>query len=276
MSNPLTHSSTKIFLSSNGGNLVYNSSTLNTDISFYFQPLLLSNSDKSHFVIGLEQASIPVSINMVNSTNNTLVINGNSYSIPAGNYTIAQVIVLLNAYFTTFGVTFAYNTNTNLITTTATVSPFTVTSTTTGKNLGFAAGTYTSPYTNLKVVNLTSTLGVIIQIQNVQTPNRDNSGSNGATLARIPITCGTQKILQYFNATPFFSQISNRDLTYVRVRLLNDDYTPLDLVGNPDWFVVLRVDFTEKNLPEESPSLIVQQRKDFENALLEAQINAPK
>jgi hypothetical protein len=80
--------------------------------------------------------------------------------------------------------------------------------------------------------------------------------------------------LQYFNATPFFSQISNRDLTYVRVRLLNDDYTPLDLVGNPDWFVVLRVDFSEKNLPEESPSLIAQQRKDLENALLEAQINA--
>lgn len=275
MSNPLTHSSTKIFLSSNGSNLVYNSTTLNTDISFYFQPLLLSNSDRSHFVIGLEQASIPVSINMVNATNNTLTINGNSYSIPAGNYTISDIITLLNAYFTTFNVTFAYNANTNLITTTATAGSFTINSTTTGKNLGFEAGTYASPYTNLKVVNLTSTLGIIIQVQNVQTPNRDNSGSNGATLARIPITCGTQKILQYFNATPFFSQISNRDLTYVRVRLLNDDYTPLDLVGNPDWFVVLRVDFTEKNLPEETPSLIVQQRKDLENALLEAQINAP-
>jgi len=275
MSNPLTHSSTKIFLSSNGSNLVYNSTTLNTVISFYFQPLLLSNSDKSHFVIGLEQASIPVSINMVNSTNNTLTINGNSYSIPPGNYTITEVITLLNAYFTTFSVTFAYNANTNLITTTATAGSFTINSTTTGKNLGFAAGSYSSPYTNLKVVNLTSTLGIIIQVQNVQTPNRDNSGSNGATLARIPITCGTQKILQYFNATPFFSQISNRDLTYVRVRLLNDDYTPLDLVGNPDWFVVLRVDFSEKNLPEESPSLIAQQRKDLENALLEAQINAP-
>ena len=243
MSNPLTHSSTKIFLSSQGSNLVYNSSTLNTDISFYFQPL---------------------------------VINGNSYSIPAGNYTITQVVTLLNAYFNTFSITFTYSANTNLITTTATAGSFIVNSTTTGKNLGFAAGTYTSPYTNLKVVNLTSTLGIIIQVENVQTPNRDNSGSNGATLARIPITCGTQKILQYFNATPFFSQISNRELTYVRVRLLNDDYTPLNLVGNPDWFVVLPVDFSEKNLPNESESLITQQRKDLENARLQAQIIAPK
>jgi hypothetical protein len=141
--------------------------------------------------------------------------------------------------------------------------------------LGFVAGAYSSPYTNLSVVNLTSTLGIIIQLENVQTPNRDNSNSNGATLARIPITCGTQKILQYFNATPFFSQIANRELTYLRVRLLNDDYSPLDLVGRPDWFITIRVDFTEKNMPEEAPSFITQQRKDLERILLEAEINAP-
>jgi len=276
MSNPLTHSSTKIFLSSQGSSLVLNSNTLNTDISFYFQPLLLSNADKSHFVIGLEQASIPVSINMVNSKNDTISINGNSYTIPAGNYVIADIITLLNAFYTTYSITFTYSANTNLITTTATAGSFTINSTTTGKNLGFVAGTYSSPYTNLSVVNLPSTLGIIIQLENVQTPNRDNSGSNGATLARIPITCGTQKILQYFNATPFFSQISNRELTYVRVRLLNDDYSPLDLVGRPDWFIVLRVDFTEKNFPEEAPSLITQQRKDLEQILLNAQIPAPK
>ena len=267
---PLTHSSSKIFLSSQGQNLVLNSTTINTDINFYFQPLLLSNTDTSHFIIGLEQASIPVSINMVNSKNNTLTIDGNTYSIPAGNYTIAEVIVLLNAYFNTFSITFTYSTNTNLITTTATAGSFTINSTTTGKNLGFVAGAYTSPYTNTKVVNLTSTLGIVIQIENVQTPNRDNSGSNGATLARIPITCGTQKILQYFNATPFFSQIANRELTYMRVRLLNDDYTPLVLEGNPDWFVVIRVDFSEKNFPEEKPSLITQQRKDLEKLQLES------
>lgn len=268
--NPLTHSSAKIFLSSQGGSLVLNSNTLNTDISFYFQPLLLSNTDQSHFVIGLEQASIPVSINMVNSTNNQISINGNAYTLPAGNYVISEVITLLNAFYTTFGVTFTYSTNTNKITITG--ASIIINSTTMTKLLGFVTGTYTSPYTNTKVVNLTSTLGIVIQIENVQTPNRDNSGSNGATLARIPITCGPQKILQYFNATPFFSQIANRELTYLRVRLLNDDYSPLDLVGNPDWFIVIRVDFSERNFAEQVPSLITQQRKDLEKLQLESQV----
>lgn len=263
MNNPLTHSSTKIFLSSQGTNIVVNSPTLNTDISFYFAPILLSNSEKSHLIIGLEQASIPVSINMVNSKNNTISINGNSYSIPAGNYVIADVITLLNAFYNTFNITFTYNANTNLITTTATAGSFIVNSTTTGKNLGFVAGTYTSPYTNLKVVNLTSTLGIIIQCENINLSNRDNSGSSGCTLARIPINCRTQSILSYFNPTPFFSQIANRDLTYLRIRLLNDDYSSLELVGNVDWFIVIRVDFSEKNIPDEVPSIITLQRQQL-------------
>lgn len=268
--NPLTHSSTKIFLSSQGSNLVLNSTTLNTDISFYFNPLLLSNGDKSHFVLGLEQASIPVSINMINSTNNTITIDTRTYSIPAGNYTITEVITLLNAYFVPFGITFTYNSNTNKVTITSVSAGFVVNSSTMSKNLGISAGTFISPYISPKVVNLTSTLGIIIQIENVQTSNRDNSGSNGATLARIPITCAPQKILQYFNATPFFSQISNRELTYMRVRLLNDDYTPLDLVGNPDWFIVVRVDFSEKNIPLDTPSLITLQRKDLEKNIIDS------
>jgi len=272
MSNPLTHSSTKIFLSTQGQSLVYNSATLNTDINFYFQPLLLSNTDKSHFVIGLEQASIPVSINMVNSINNSITINGNTYTVTPGNYNVTEMITLLNTYFNTFNITFVYNTNTNLVTITATAGSFTINSTTMTKNMGFSVGTYTSPATMTKVVNLTSTLGIVIQVDNVQTPNRDNAGSNGATLARIPITCTPTKVLQYFNATPFFSQIANRELTYLRVRLLNDDYTPLNLVGNPDWFLVIRVDFIEKNLPTETPSLITAQRKMLEQVVLE---NAP-
>jgi len=270
MSNPLTHSSSKIFLSTQGQNLVLNSATLNTDINFYFSPMLLANADTSHFVIGLEQASIPISINMVNSKNNSITINGNTFTLPAGNYVIASVITLLNAFFNTYSVSFTYSSTTNLITTTATAGSFTINSTTMGKNLGFVAnGLNTSPFTNTKVVNLTSTLGIVIQLDNVQTSNKDNSGSNGATLARIPITCTPTKILQYFNATPFFSQIANRDLSYLRVRLLNDDYTPLELVGNPDWFIVIRVDFSEKNMPTMVDSLITTQRKETEKALLE-------
>lgn len=265
MSHSNTRSSTKIFLSSTGTNQVVNGTSTNTDISFYFDPIILSTSDTAHFVLGLEQASIPVSINMVNSTNNSMTINSNVYTIPVGNYTIAELITYLN---TVYGaIQFVYNSITNKVQVTIVPAAVLVISGTATKLLGFTAGTYpdlaAGVYIFTGVVNLTSTTGIIIQLDNVKTSNRDNSFRTGATLARIPITCAPLRILQYFNATPFYTQISNRELTYLRVRLLNDDYSLLDLVGKPDWFMVIRVDYTDKTVVQDLPNEFKAMREEM-------------
>lgn len=270
MNHSNSRSSSKIFLSSTGANKVTNSPTLNTDITFYFDPIILGNSDKSHMVVGLEQASIPVSINMINSKNNELTISGQSWTIPAGNYTITQMITYLNSVNPT--IQFAYNSITNKITTTITPTASVIITGSASSILGFVNGTYTNPHTFTNVVNLTSTTGIIIQLDNVTTTNRDNSGRTGATLARIPITCAPLRILQYFNSTPFYTQIANRELTYVRVKLLNDDYSPLELEGNPNWFIVIRVDYTDKEQIQEMPNEFKQMRTELLQRQMEADL----
>lgn len=264
MNHSNTRSSSKIFLSSAGSSKVVNSPTLNTDITFYFDPILIPSYDKSHLVLGLEQASIPVSINMINGKNNVMVINATTYTIPAGNYTITQMITYLNSVNAT--IQFQYNTiytTTNKITATITPTAPVVISGSASSILGFVAGTYSNPHTFTNVVNLTSTTGIIIQIDNVQTTNRDNSGRTGATLARIPITCAPLRILQYFNAVPFYTQIANREISYLRIKLLNDDYTPLELAGNPDWFIVIRCDYTDKEAVVEMPNDFRRMRREL-------------
>lgn len=270
MNHSTTRSSSKIFLSSQGKNKVVNSTTLNTDITFYFDPILLSNSDRTHIVLGLEQASIPVSIYMINATNNVMVINATTYTIPTGNYTITTMITYLNTIATT--IQFVYVVNSNQIKVTITPSASVVISGSASTILGFVAGTYSNPHTFTNVVNLTSTTGIIIQCDNVTTPNRDNSGKTGASLARIPITCAPLRILQYFNSTPFYTQIANRELTYLRIKLLNDDYTPLTLVGNPPWFLVIRVDYTDKTINEELPNEFKAMRQLQAQQVLEANL----
>lgn len=267
-----TRSSSKIFLSSGGINKTINSTTINTDITFYFDPILLPNASKEHFVLGLEQASIPVSIYMINSTNNVMVINATTYTIPVGNYTIASLITYLNTVAGT--IQFVYNSVSNKVVVTITPTASVVISGTASAILGFVAGTYANPHTFTNVVNLTSTTGIIIQIENVTTTNRDNSGRTGATLARIPITVAPLKILQYFNNQPFYTQIGNRELTYLRVRLLNDDYTPLTLVGNPPWFLVVRVDYTEKATIEDIPNEFRNMRDEQYRLQVQANIDA--
>lgn len=270
MNHSNTRSSSKIFLSSTGSNKVVNSATLNTDITFYFDPILIPSYDKSHLVLGLEQASIPVSINMINGKNNVMVINATTYTIPAGNYTITQMITYLNSVNAT--IQFVYSSITNKITATITPTAPVVISGSASSILGFAAGTYSNPHTFTNVVNLTSTTGIIIQVDNVQTTNRDNSGRTGATLARIPITCSPLRILQYFNAVPFYTQIANRELSYLRIKLLNDDYSPLELVGNPDWFIVIRCDYTDKEAVVEIPNDFRRMRREMAAQQMEADL----
>lgn len=270
MNHSSTRSSSKIFLSSSGDNKVINSSTLNTDITFYFDPILIPSYDPTHLILGLEQASIPVSINMVNSRNNVMTINATTYTIPAGNYTITQMITYLNTIDAT--IQFVYNTISNQITTTITPTAPVVISGSASSILGFAAGTYSNPHIFTNVVNLTSTTGILIQIENVTTTNRDNSNRTGATLARLPITCAPLRILQYFNAQPFYTQISNRELSYLRIRLLNDDYSPLELVGNPNWFIVIRCDYSEKTPVVESDNDFRRMRRELAAIQMESDL----
>jgi hypothetical protein len=61
-------------------------------------------------------------------------------------------------------------------------------------------------------------------------------------------------------------------LTYLRVRLLNDDYSPLELVGNPPWFLVVRVDYSDKVIGEEAPNEIKNMRQLQARQQLEANI----
>jgi hypothetical protein len=227
-------------------------------------------------VLGLEQASIPVSINMINSKNNQMTINAQSYTIPVGNYTITQMITYLNSVNAT--IQFAYNTiytTTNKITVTITPTAPVVISGSASSILGFVAGTYTNAHIFTNVVNLTSTTGIVIQVDNVQTTNRDNSGRTGATLARIPITCAPLRILQYFNSVPFYTQIANRELSYLRIKLLNDDYTPLELVGNPNWFIVIRCDYSEKEEVVETPNDFRRMRREMATQQMEADLAPP-
>jgi hypothetical protein len=259
--NEVAHSSAKIFLNTKGTytqNGIYN-----TDLTFAVRPFILHNSDPSHFIVGVEQASIPLSISMVNETNNKISINGTIYSIPTGNYTTTTLLTALNLFNVAF--VFGYNADKNRLFIT-TASPYTINSTTTAqKILGVVAGVgYASEALFTNVLNLTSTSGIIVQIDNLYTENRDNTSGGVTTVCRIPITAPVNKIQQYFNPTPFYSTISNRDISIFRIKLLGDDYTQLVLDGNPDWFIVLRIDFADKRTYIPEPTQIQQFRKDLQ------------
>lgn len=247
--NEVRQSSAKIFISS-ANKTQWASTTNNSSVEVRVTPFVLRANDNTHFVIGIESLSVPLSIYNINSNNNELQIitspaTVDNYVIPSGNYTVSALITYLN---TLGGVTYTLDTTTNKITTQYGLD-FKAFSGTLSSVLGFvsdATTLYATNYTFTNTVNLAYTTGILVRLDNIQTDNRDSTTGTSSIIGRIPITVAPFKVLQYFNGTPFYTTISNRYIQSIKVSLLDDLYRPLELVGNPTWFIVLRVDYADK------------------------------
>ena len=256
--NEVRESSAKIFINSSNTDTWRGTSTR---LSIPIQPFILRSDDPTHFVIGVESLSLPLALYVVNSTNNNLTIDGTPYSITAGNYTAAVLLTTLNALGTpiTFGSPF--NTITNKLSCT-----FVGTRTWSGTAqslLGYTTGSKTSPYTLENTINLAFTTGIIVRLDNIQTENRcPIVGGGSGVLARIPITVAPFKVLQYFNASPFYTTLTNRAIQSIDISLLDDTYQALTLVGDPVWSITLRVDYADKTSKENNHSILEKSSKN--------------
>ena len=258
-------SSAKIFINS-ADTKNWVSKDSNTRLNIPIEPFILHNNDPAHFVIGLESCSLPIAINMINNRNNTIQFRRqgdptfNSISIPAGNYNTISLVDTLNFLLVEQSIdadyTFNYDETANQLSLrTYTTALIEIGSATTAyKILGIAegtqlrgvvkAGTYVL-YIFEGLVNLVSTSGVIIRLLNFQTENRGSNGNGATTIARIPINVQPFRYLSFNIENPFYTSISNRHISNIEIELCNDDYTQLELIGNPDYFITLRVDYIE-------------------------------
>ena len=247
-------SSAKIFISS-AQSSQWTASTSNTRIKVPVAPFILPNNSTEHFVIGIESLSIPIAFQAVGSSNNTIEIGGVSSTITSGNYTISNLIIALNAAAASVGYVWAYNSSTNTVTLTRTaggtivIGAATTMITILGISIGTIAAAASPPttYSPTSLVNLTTTSGIIVRILNIANDNRDNlsTGGGSTALGRIPINCAPYRILQFYNSSPFYTTISNRTITELEIQLCDDSFQQLNLIGNPNWFLTLRIDYAE-------------------------------
>jgi len=269
-------SSAKIFISSADKKQWVNSDS-NTRLNIPIEPFILYNQDPAHFVLGLESLSIPLAINMVNNKNNKLEIDGNLIVLPAGNYTVLNLIETLNLQLSALGIgnnyIFSYNETNNRITLLKYNSTTVITvgtQTTAYKILGVIEGTNTRGtqvgddivFVFEYLVNLVTTSGIIVRLLNFNTENRATNGNGGTTLTRVPINTQPFRYLSYFIETPFYTSIQNRHISNIEIELCNDDYSQLDLVGNPDYFITLRLDYAEPKYFNHATRTTIQTLRD--------------
>lgn len=267
-------SSAKIFISS-ADKKYWSASDSNARLNIPIEPFILHNNDPAHFVIGLESCSLPIAINMINSKNNTIQFRRvgdpayNSISIPAGNYNTISLVDTLNSLLVDESIDTDYLFNYDQTANQMSLRTYTTalieigSATTAYKILGIAegvqlrgvvkAGTYVL-YIFEGLVNLVSTSGVIIRLLNFQTENRGSNGNGTTTIARIPINCQPFRYLSFNIENPFYTSISNRHISNIEIQLCDDNYNQLELIGNPDYFITLRVDYVEPKFYAQEPT----------------------
>jgi len=298
------HTASKLFLSTYGQATNPNIQKI-SDSRYVFkvEPYILHNDDPAHFVLGLEQASIPQSFYTFNSTNNVFNFVNislavvNTITIPVGNYLIEDLVDYLsattNALYAGATITYSYLTNKlSLVNATAFLlsiqqaPPIAGIVSTSFNQLGYnqaapenAIAGATKEFTYC--VNLTTTAGINIRINNVITQNRSSKGSNdsgASVIARLPINSGAMTWCQYFNPVVFYLTLTSRTINFFDVELLDDALKPIVFnIQNPNWFVVLKIDYINKEA-NSIPKTAIQTMRDAtpQPTSTLANIGAPK
>jgi len=175
---------------------------------------------------------------------NKLSINLSTYFIPTGNYTILEIINLIETNISTLS-NITYSKITNKISMTGSV-PFTISAASTcHRLLGFSKGIHSS-FNNILTSNQTVNVAGVSSIfihTNLFTDSIDSrTGGYSNLLARIPVDASRNGFLNYSPDISFQSMIANRTIDFITVSLEDDDNNNIDLNGQ-HFQLTLQFDF---------------------------------
>lgn len=218
----------------------------NSNMIFYFRnPVIKPPNTKMR--IRVSNFVFPLSFTLVNSSNNLLVINGITYTLTNGNYNSTTFRThILSLIPASFGLTFNATTLKYTFTNNA---AFTLNAQSTCLVLlGFteqqAYNSVANSLTSNLVVNFSGNNMIYIDIPNINTLNLSSTtGRRTSIIKSIPIPATNGSVMYYEDKTTTYSTIQEDNISFIQVRLLQEDLaTPVDFQGQ-HWQMTLEVAF---------------------------------
>ena len=210
----------------------------NTANCIYYLPVI-EIPDGHHIYLSLQNASIPYSFYSITSFDNTFswgLVGGpiNTYYIEPGNYTITQLVGVIQAAMGT-SYTITYSSITAKLLFTHTSSNFVIYANTINHILGFSKTTNTTSTANLlysrDCVNLNQIRAINVEI-NFPTYNVNIAQPyNSNILATIPVYVAPFSIITYTNNNNFRTNLYVNKLDQIQIRLLDNEGRLIDTNG---------------------------------------------
>lgn len=240
--------SSQIFLHSDNADVYYNG-TMKSQVEFFLKEPVKIDKNTIECKVGLVNAQFPVSWYIINSTNDTIIVNSVKYIFPHGNYNVTQFITQWN---TTIGAnwTLIFNSITNKITFSYAISDFNIRDESPNNSIlpviGFLyGGNYNSSsksLTSLYPVNFGLIPRLHIKSDTFAYKNIDSyTKGRTRTLTVIPVNSTAGGMILYNNFTNFKMINSHKIITSIRIDI-TDDFRNLIDFQNIDWSICLQID----------------------------------
>ena len=228
------HSNNGIALGSGGGEHIYQ----------FDNGIKIANN--MHVLISLVSASIPNTQYTINSTNNTLVVDGATKTLTSGFYDVDTLSSHLTSLIDDIVVT--HSTTTGKFTFTKTSGSITIGAASTCLEvLGYVAGQSSSPLEGENVCNLAGLTDVYVQILSLH-----NENSKQHVVGHVAINVRPGEIAHSISHYKF--AVSNKHLQHYHIRLIDQNDNLVDL-NNIPYNLVLQLDWVYNKEFKEDVSL---------------------
>lgn len=240
--NPLTKVKTRIF----------NISSKNTSLNGSFKSKLsislpdLSFHEKiENIYFSIQHAEIPNSFYVVNYTNNTIVINSVTYTIPVGNYNALTLITALNLLIPLYTITYSSITNRYTFTNS---TAFTINASSTSKNvIGLGNTDETAVFTTTYTLTLPYSVNFVPLPRISFKSNFFNFNNfNGIDFSNdlflsVQNNTNPNSMIHYVNQTGIRFRVQDKNITTFVISICDDDGQYINF-NNQDTRISLQID----------------------------------
>jgi len=218
---------------------------MNSNINIPLPSLINKSDNVINIWFSVLHAEIPNSFYLVSSYNNTLIINGTTYTIPSGNYNANTLLNTMTSLLTGFSISYSPFL---LKYTISYTTPFNISKNSTilriiggdpNNDMNSVGNSLTLPYT----VNFLPIPRILLRSRQL-TFNNFNQGDNSNDMflsVQNNGNLGSMIFYNNFSQLRFLYEGEINDLGILEIRVSNDDGDLIDF-NNQDFFITFQVD----------------------------------
>lgn len=217
---------------------------MKSDVEVEFPNIYFKDKIVREIMISVSHAEIPNSFYLVNSTNNTLVVNSSTFTIPPGNYNAVNFQSAISSFLSSLGITISYNIISNKYTFTS-GSSFTIQTTSTCErfigmgSVALSGTSVISPH----VCNFLPLSRLIIRSSAFSTSNYNSADKSNDLILSVQNSSAAGSLILWNNYSNLKYDITHLDSINLVDLQITDDLGNFIDFNNADWFLTFRIEY---------------------------------